>query len=179
MGRRSLSQENREGSQVDPACIRLHALTPDDWRLFREVRLAALREAPYAFDSTLEQWQGPNDTEERWRQRLTNVPLNIVAYFNGAPAGMVGATNPATDGASELISMWVAPHARGKGVADALVAAVIAWATERGITSIELDVVEANARARAFYRRQGFVDRGRVADPRSAQPERRMLWSRC
>jgi GNAT superfamily N-acetyltransferase len=163
---------------VDLASITLRQLSPDDWQLFREVRLAALREAAYAFSSTLEEWQGPNDTQERWRQRLTNVPLNVVAYFNGAPAGMVGATNPSAAGATELISMWVAPHARGTGVADALVAAVIAWATERGINTIALDVVETNARARAFYRRQGFADRGRVADPRSAQPERRMLWSR-
>lgn len=142
------------------------------------MRLAALSEAAYAFGSTLADWQGSNDTEERWRQRLTNVPLNVVAYFNGAPAGMVGATNPGNAGASELISMWVAPHARGKGVADALVTAVIAWAAERGINTIELDVVEENARARAFYRRCGFVDRGRVADPRSTKPERRMLWSK-
>lgn len=153
-------------------------LTPDDWRLFRQVRLEALSEAAYAFGSTLGDWQGPNDTEERWRQRLTNVPFNAVAYFNGAPAGMVGATNPSTSGASELISMWVAPHARGKGVADALVTAVITWATGRGITTIELDVVEANPRARAFYRKCGFVDRGRVAEPRSAKPERRMVWTK-
>jgi GNAT superfamily N-acetyltransferase len=172
--RRRIAKDPR----VEPPCIRLRVLTSDDWRLFREVRLAALREAAYAFGSTLADWQGPHDAEERWRQRLSNVPLNVVAYFNEAPAGMVGATSPDAAGTSELISMWVAPHARGKGVADALVAAVVAWATERGINSIELDVVEANPRARAFYRRCGFVDRVRVADPRSAQPERRMVWSK-
>lgn len=72
---------------MEPPCIRLRALTRNDWRLFREVRLAALREAglreaTYAFGSTLGDWQGPNDTEDRSRQRLTNVPFNVVVYFN-------------------------------------------------------------------------------------------------
>jgi RimJ/RimL family protein N-acetyltransferase len=155
-------------------CLRV--LTPGDWRLFREVRLESLREAAYAFGSTLDDWQGANDTEARWRQRLTSVPFNVVAFFDGTPAGLVGATHPDAAGASELISMWVAPHARGKGVADALVAAVIAWTAERSVTSISLDVVEDNARARAFYRRQGFVERGHVRDSRSGRSECRMLW---
>ena len=64
-------------------------LTTDEWRLFRELRLEALREAPYAFGSTLESWQGDGDTEERWRDRLNNVPFNVIAYLEGVPAGIV------------------------------------------------------------------------------------------
>ena len=74
--------------------------------------------------------------------------------------------------------MWVAPHARGTGVADALVAAVIAWATERGINTIALDVVETNAghAHSTAARASPMADASPIRDPRN--PERRMLWSR-
>jgi len=52
-------------------------LDPDDWQLWRELRLAALAEAPDAFGSTLAEWSGAGDTEQRWRTRLHGVALNL------------------------------------------------------------------------------------------------------
>ncbi|MGA8532713.1 MAG: GNAT family N-acetyltransferase [Candidatus Tumulicola sp.] len=153
----------------------MRVLTIDDWAIFRELRLEALREAPYAFGSTFNDWQGDGDTEQRWRQRLTDVPFNVIAYLDEMPAGMVSATNPNPEGAVELISMWVAPPARSKRVADALVDAVLSWAHEQGIHKVSLDVVESNERAIAFYRRLGFVDQGRIEGKPGARQERRML----
>ncbi|MDQ2841327.1 MAG: hypothetical protein M3Y72_09865 [Acidobacteriota bacterium] len=69
----------------------------DDWPLWRKLRLEALEEAPYAFSSTLVDWQGEGDTEARWRARLSTVPLNVVADLNGTVAGMVSATAPSQD----------------------------------------------------------------------------------
>lgn len=51
--------------------IELRVLTPDHWPAWRELRLAALAEAPYAFGSRLADWQGDRDREQRWRDRLT------------------------------------------------------------------------------------------------------------
>ena len=62
--------------------IALRTLTADDWQLWRELRLEALREAPYAYGSTLAQWQGAGDTEQRWRYRLDSVQFNVVAYLD-------------------------------------------------------------------------------------------------
>lgn len=135
----------------------LHLVDPDDWRAWRELRLQALTEAPYAFGSTLEEWQGEGDTEARWRDRLSAVPFNIIARFNKEPAGMVSATAPAVHGSVELISMWVAPFARGRGVGDALVQAVLDWAAQQEVQRVTADVKESNANAIALYRRQGFT----------------------
>lgn len=108
-------------------------------RLWRELRLAALAEAPAAFGSTLAEWTGAGDTAQRWRARLLSVPLNIVLTYNGEAAGMVSATAPGDDGAIELISMWVAPFARGRGVGDAAVRRVLAFAeTVRGRSPVAL-----------------------------------------
>jgi ribosomal protein S18 acetylase RimI-like enzyme len=138
--------------------ISVERLTPEDWRTWRDLRLFALREAPYAFSATLADWQGDGDTEERWRNRLTAVPFNVVAFLDGAPAGMVSGMPRSSDGAVELISMYVAPFARGTGAGDALVEAVIEWAAAQGATRVTLAVRETNALAVALYRRHGFLD---------------------
>ncbi|HKS43803.1 MAG TPA: GNAT family N-acetyltransferase [Amycolatopsis sp.] len=136
--------------------IVVRTLTADDWREWRELRLEALREAPYAFHSRFEDWAGVD--ERRWRQRLDEVPLNILADLDGKPAGMACGTAPDPDGTSDLLSVWVAPFARGRGVGDTLVASVVGWAREQGAVRVRLAVFESNHNASVLYRRQGFVD---------------------
>ena len=53
--------------------------------------------------------------------------------------------------------MYVRPRGRGRGVGEALVAAVIGWAAARRATSVHLWVTETNAPARALYQRCGFA----------------------
>jgi len=145
--------------------------------LWRKLRLAALGEAPDAFSSKLTDWQGEGDTEARWRTRLSAVAFNIVSYLDGTAAGMVSATAP-EDGTIELISMWVAPFARGRSVGDALLAAVKAWAAQRGAARIGLAVFQTNAHAIAFYRRHGFSNSDAIGIGGSRlPPERKMVWN--
>ncbi|MBV8367918.1 MAG: GNAT family N-acetyltransferase [Candidatus Eremiobacteraeota bacterium] len=140
--------------------VEVREIGADDWRLFRRLRLDALAKAPYAFGATLADWSGERDAEARWRARLSTVPFNVVAYLDHRPAGIASGLPGEEDGTTELISMWVAPFARGRGVADALVGAVVRWSRERRATKLFLNVVEDNARARSVYRRLGFVDTG-------------------
>lgn len=100
-------------------------LSEDDWKMWRELRLAALAEAPYAFGSQLADWQGQGDREERWRGRLA-IPsgYNIMAILDGQPVGMASGVPADEDGVVELISMYVAPRGRGRGVGDRLLGAV-------------------------------------------------------
>jgi len=48
--------------------VELQDIGPDDWKLWRELKLAALAEAPYAFGSQLADWAAA--PEDRWRERL-------------------------------------------------------------------------------------------------------------
>jgi len=146
--------------------IELRVLTPDDWPAWRELRLAALAEAPHAFGSRLADWQGDGDREQRWRDRL-GIPgsYNVIAVLDGQPVGMAsGVPAEGDDGAAELISMWVSPAARGRGVADRLVRAVEEWARQAGAGVLKLAVTEGNASAVALYQRRGFADTGELGD---------------
>lgn len=133
-------------------------VTADDWAVWRDVRLAALADAPYAFNSRLADWN--DGGEERWRARLT-LPgsYNLVAFADGRPVGVVRGV-PHDDGSSELHSMWVSPEVRGRGVGDRLMSAVEEWATRSGYTTLKLAVFPDNAAAIALYLRHGYVDAG-------------------
>lgn len=146
-------------------------ISPDDWERFRAVRLASLSDAPAAYGSRHEDWL--DASEERWRSRLTDVPLTLVAHDEG---DVVGVFSGQTEGDcwAEMISMWVDPSARGTGAADDLITAMVGWAAGQG-RSTYLMVRDDNVRARAAYERAGFVDRG-VPDgwPIGEPPELRM-----
>lgn len=135
--------------------ISLRVLSADDWPDWRDLRLAALRDAPGAFSASLADWA--RQDEPRWRRRLTDVPFNAVADLDRVPAGMVSGTAPDAQLAVELISMWVAPFARGRGVGDALVSVVARWAAAHGARRVVLEVFAHNGPALNLYRRNGFL----------------------
>jgi GNAT superfamily N-acetyltransferase len=132
----------------------------DEWELLRDVRLAALREAPYAFGSTYAR-EAPF-TEEQWRGRLSSRSVTFFAFAEqlaaGEPAGLAGVYEE--DGMADLVSMWVRPTARGLGVGESLVMAAADWAKVRDHDTLYLWVTETNPGARRLYERCGFTPTG-------------------
>src|SRR5260221_8082075 len=57
---------------------------------------------------------------------------------------------------ARLYSLVVAPHRRGQGAAEALIADAEAIAARRGARALRLEVREDNARAIRFYARLGY-----------------------
>jgi ribosomal protein S18 acetylase RimI-like enzyme len=147
---------------------------PEDWRLWRRLRLDALAEAPDAFRARLADWQADNDVEARWRGRLS-IPgsFNVIAVLDDEPVGMASGVRTSDDGMAELISMWVAPAARGRGVGEALVHEIERWAEDIGMQMLRLRVAEGNLAASALYQRSGFRFTGERGDfmPDSAEQE--------
>lgn len=143
--------------------IDIRVLAATDWAQWRALRLRALAEAPYAFGSRLEDWVDAD--EAKWRQRLSvQGGQNVIARVDGRDVGMASGF-PGDGGAvAELVSMWVSPEARGRGVGDVLVATIVAWALERGALTLRLGVTRQNAHAAALYARHGFVELPERAD---------------
>ena len=147
--------------------IVVHEVTADDWELMRDVRLAALAEAPSAFGSSYAREVA--FTEEQWRGRIGERSVTFFAREEPAPAGTVLAgTVPASlagvyveDGAANLVSMWVHPAARGLGAGKALVEAAAAWAKANDFGALFLWVTESNTSARRLYEGCGFTPTGK------------------
>jgi ribosomal protein S18 acetylase RimI-like enzyme len=138
--------------------LEISVLTPDDWPLWRTARLAALAEAPRAFGSRLSDWQGDGDREERWRSRLSlDGSYNLLALSAGVPVGMASGIPGDEPDTAELISMWVAPAARGQHVGDTLIGTIESWAIAPGQREIRLWVKADNAAAIRLYERHGFA----------------------
>ena len=165
-GARRPVQVGRYGPRME-----IRRVGPADWERFRAVRLASLSESPAAFGSRYADWvEAP---AERWQSRLTQVPLTLLACEATEVVGVVSGQRVGEDWV-ELISMWVAPAARGIGVARQLIDAVTRWAGEQGRRTY-LMVRSDNLRARRTYERVGFVDTGIPEGwPVDEPPEHRM-----
>jgi ribosomal protein S18 acetylase RimI-like enzyme len=155
--------------------VTIRRLLGRDWPAYRALRLRSLADAPYAFGSSLaleESWR-----PELWMARLTaaetsgrDCPLiaeavqgqdQASADASAAALGLVYAKCDAEQaGVVNLFQMWVAPEARGRGVAQALLQASVAWARSIGAQSVRLGVVCGNDAAARLYRRAGFRDVG-------------------
>jgi GNAT superfamily N-acetyltransferase len=138
--------------------VTVRAVDEDEWELMRDVRLAALSEAPSAFGSTYAR-EAPF-TEEQWRGRLSSRSVTFLAELpdGGEPVGLAGVYEE--DGLADLVSMWVRPTARGLGVGQALVEAAADWAKGRGHDTLYLWVTETNPAALGLYERCGFIPTG-------------------
>lgn len=78
----------------------------------------------------------------------------------GDVVGTAGGFVDLSGGFPELISMWVAPHWRGRGVATLLIEEVATWAGLAGFGELRLWIVEGNARAERAYAKAGFKRTG-------------------
>jgi ribosomal protein S18 acetylase RimI-like enzyme len=142
--------------------LTVRRLEPHDHELVRAVRLRALTLAPAAFGSTFDREASFSDDEWRNRLRPDGYPHFVCFDESDQPVGLVvGGPDDVDSDIAHLFAMWVEPHARGTGAADALVEAVVRWADAEGCTSVQLLVTEGNERAERMYRRNGFERSGR------------------
>lgn len=133
---------------------------PEDWEDLRDIRLAALRDAPDAFGSTYA--EQATFTAEQWLNRIAG-NSTFLAYLDEDGAGPVGLAGGYQEepGVAELVSMWVGPLARGHGVGEALIDAVADWArTATNAVTLHLWVTENNKPAVRLYERCGFTPTG-------------------
>lgn len=140
----------------------------NDWQLWAEIRLRALRDSPTAFGSTYDREAG--FTEADWRGRLGGEGPAVLALHEGSAVGMAAGYSD-LPGWLHVVAMWVDPAWRGQGLGRRLLDAVVVWAGERGLRC-HLDVTLGNDAARRLYERYGFVATGETEPLRAGSPHR-------
>jgi ribosomal protein S18 acetylase RimI-like enzyme len=144
--------------------VRIRRATPDDAPTIAVIHVAASRAAyqhllPEEFLSsfTVER------RERGWRQSLEADECQVWIAEEGADAVGWICTGPCRDPdasptTAELWAMYLLPTRWRQGIGRALWQAALAPLEAAGATAITLWVLEANHRARAFYRSLGFEE---------------------
>lgn len=134
----------------------------DDTDAYREVRLRALSEAPYAFGTTYE--EAAARPESAWREMTERLAARVeLAGFvldrgDGRLAGLATVRLEALS--AEVNQMWLDEDLRGRGFAEALLGAAEEFARDRGVVCMELWVEDDNPRAARVYERCGYQPTG-------------------
>ncbi|HEX7065945.1 MAG TPA: GNAT family N-acetyltransferase [Bacillales bacterium] len=137
----------------------------EDAEQYRALRLEALRNEPEAFASSYEENRRKPlaETVKRIRAQSEN-NISLGAFLDKKCVGMVALIRKdrkKTAHKADLMSMYVSPDARGKGIGKALVKEVIAWGRQmEGLEQIQLTVVSTNETARNLYLSAGFSKYG-------------------
>jgi putative acetyltransferase len=105
---------------------------------------------------------------ERWRNELLPTAEVVIAEAGGAMIGFV-TIDPRTLYLDQIV---VAPEFWGFGVG----AALVAEAKRISPNGLDLDVNTDNARAIAFYGKEGFSITGAGKNPITGRPVHRMSW---
>jgi ribosomal protein S18 acetylase RimI-like enzyme len=130
-------------------------------QLFKDLRLAALKESPQAFSSTYE--SAVERSAESWRDQADSTTAGserctCIAFADGTPVGLgaVYRDDPeANEG--ELLQFWVHPDWRRRGVGREILAALVRWCEESGVRQVRATVKAGNEEAVGFYEGQGFA----------------------
>src|SRR5579884_3086445 len=149
----------------------LRAFQANDGLLMKDVRLRALRDAPYAFGGTqtFEEESAFPDSHwhtlaaevggqvEKWRDRCVSYVMLDGAEACGTASCYLC---PHVPRRAYFSAAWIDPRFRRQGYGRKLMDAAIAWARAHGSDHLKLWVDDANPGAAAFYRALGFKATG-------------------
>jgi ribosomal protein S18 acetylase RimI-like enzyme len=148
--------------------IEVRLLTPDDAATFRDIRLRALREEPTAFTSSLEEFSP--QTLDKIAARFRSDPAEsfmLGAFQDQKLVGLAGfyrETQLKQRHRGHIISLYVAPEARGQGIGRALMNEAIRRVRNiDGVERLLLGVMTTQIAAQQLYESLGFVIYGRDA----------------
>jgi predicted GNAT family acetyltransferase len=134
---------------------------PGDGPELRALRLEMLADTPIAYVETVasaEQDPPGRWTDQAQRNSSGSERATFVAEVDGR--FVATATGAVFDGPSEVVSVYITPEYRGKGLLEQLIEVIAAWSLEHGRPELFLEVAAQNPRAIAAYARLGFVMTG-------------------
>ena len=148
------------------ANIQIVTLTPEEWPLYKQIRLESLLMAPEAFSSSYaEVLQWP---DSHWQERLVEARSREKSYLlfakeNERIVGIIGAYGPKGSEVVEIISVYVTQEKRGQGVGIALMTEILEEVGKgKSFRKAVLTVNDGQIAAIALYRHFGFQTVGKI-----------------
>ena len=141
--------------------VGLRRVVPDDWPALKALRLEALQETPIAF---CERYADALEVSDQgWQARAARGAeggdsFQVLAWLRDLPVATAVGFLDGDD--AVLAAVYVTPACRGRGLLDAMVEQVAAWAGERSCARLRLLVHETNLAAQRAYERLGFCPTG-------------------
>ena len=140
--------------------VQIITLPIERWKEYRALRLHALQESPQAFGSSYA--ESVVHPDEFWINRLRDAeagrnPL-LFAEEEGRLVGLIGAyVEPDEPDVINVVSVFVAPDHRGRGLSRRLLDAILAEVRQRpDIRAARLTVNVSQTAAISAYQRAGF-----------------------
>lgn len=141
--------------------LEIRPVRAEEWRELRDIRLRALADAPDAFGSSFAREEQFPDGE--WIRRAERGARGgdartFLAVDGDGFCGLIAVF--LEEAAAELVSLWVDPTYRNRGLGFELIRVVEQWASEAGADTVELWVTHTNKPARRLYERAGYSETG-------------------
>jgi GNAT superfamily N-acetyltransferase len=140
--------------------VQVRRIRADEGLKNRDIRLRMLTESPDAFHSTVEVTQArPNGYWSNLARSsaLAEDRVMYVADVASRWCGAAGGVLELDGSVVEVVGVWVDPAHRGRGIAAAMIASVLAWGRDCGASAAQLWVHDANDTAIRLYVRLGFT----------------------
>ena len=141
--------------------ISIRRIQPGETDLYKQIRLMALKEAPYAFTSTYD--SALQRSDQSWREQVESSALGsdratFIAFANHVPIGIAALyRDQENSDTGELLQVWVHPEFRGTTVIWDLLDTIFQWAAENNFRKVIAGVTNENTRALKFYAKYGFL----------------------
>ncbi len=150
----------------------IRQLTETDAQVFHAFRLRSLRESPHAFTNSYEEYsrQAVERTAQRFRDQIaTNADFTLGAFEDDQLVGSVAfyrETALKLRHKGNIVSMYVQPEYRRRGIARALLMAALERIKHLPeLDHVGLGVMETQVAAKRLYESLGFTVYGR--EPRA------------
>ena len=152
---------------VDTHDAIIRRLEPHEHETYRALRLECLRTLPAFFGTTYAEASAiPALPFQTFIRERAADHVMFGAFVDGTLSGLCGFRRETRQRArhrGELVEMYVAPHATGRGIGGRLIDAVLRYAFEElGASQVVLGVAAQNEAAQRAYRRAGFHEYGRL-----------------
>lgn len=135
--------------------VEIRWLKPDDWGIYKKLRLEALLESPSAFGSSYE--EQANYPDELWKERA---PSTLFAFVDGIPAGLIGLYRQPRIKQKHIVnvvSFYVKRQYRNMGLGKALLDEIMTHIRELpGVTKVSIGVNTTQIAAQRIYQNYGF-----------------------